>query len=121
MPQEAKHTPELGRYGHHPHAATDFCIEVERIEAMIADAKVFGHPFNDDDTPATQEDLDRRIRCAMDFRVAVDPQAVEAKQVLREIEIRRQGGDPVRVNLGGYPGVVDRSRLAKATGGQASG
>ena len=66
----------LGRFGHHPHPADDFCVEVEAIEGMQADVRA---------GLADQAELDHRIERALTFRVGGDPIAVRAKARLREI------------------------------------
>lgn len=64
----------LGRFGHHPDPAIDFCVEVEVIEGLIYDAAV---------GLAKPEDVRHRVETAMMFRVGGDLHAVEAKQLLR--------------------------------------
>jgi len=77
---------QLCRFGHHPDAAIDFCIEVEEIEAIAACARLgltgFGHEQD-------RETLDSRIERAMDFRVGGDAGAVSAKAALRAIATAR--------------------------------
>lgn len=68
----------LGRFGHHPDPANDFCIEVEAIEGMAYDVSV-GLDGSDD------YELYCRIHEAMSFRVGGDEIAVRAKQRLRDI------------------------------------
>ena len=70
----------LGRFGHHPEPATDFCVEVEALEGAdfnikhaIPNAKI-GKP-----------EFDRRIERAMSFNVGGDQIAVAAKETLRRI------------------------------------
>lgn len=73
----------LGRFGHHPDPAIDFCVEVEEILSAH-----HGQAFGD---PVTR-DIDKRIYHAMMFRVGGDQGAVGAKTVLRRIEAERQRG-----------------------------
>jgi hypothetical protein len=77
---EASRGERLGRFGHHPDPANDFCVEVEVIEGLAYDesvgAKVGG-------------DLSERIARAMTFRVGGDEIAVRAKATLRKIEAAR--------------------------------
>jgi hypothetical protein len=76
----------LGRFGHHPDPAIDFCVEVDAIEGIAAEVKVGladrGAAF------------DRASR-AENFRVGGDPWAVKAMGRLREI-----GDDLGRVTSG---------------------
>lgn len=67
----------LGRFGHHPDPAIDFCVEVEEIQAMACNRKIGFDP---------EPTLDRRIDQAMQFRVGGDPIAVAAKGMLRDVE-----------------------------------
>jgi hypothetical protein len=79
-------TDTLGRFGHHPEAATDFCVEVEELEAIAESARLglsgFGHEED-------RKTLDQRIERAMDFRVGGDAIAVSAKEVLRKMAATR--------------------------------
>jgi hypothetical protein len=68
---------QIGRFGHHPDPAIDFCVEVEAIEGMVCDVRA---------GLETQADLDSRITRAMTFRVGGDQWAVNAKALLRRIE-----------------------------------
>lgn len=67
----------LERFGHHPDAAIDFCIEVECLQGLAFDVRHGLMPMND---------LPQRLGRAMNFRVGGDLQAIGAKQALREIE-----------------------------------
>lgn len=67
----------LGKFGHHPDAATDFCVEVDAIEGMVADCKA---------GLESRGDLNERIFRAMEFRVGGEGRAVMAKGRLREIK-----------------------------------
>lgn len=69
----------LGRFGHHPDPAIDFCVEVEVIEGMAYDAKV---------GLAERKAVEDRIFKAMMFNVGGVGAAVEAKGRLRRIEAR---------------------------------
>lgn len=73
-------TETLGRFGHHPDPATDFCVEVEVLEGAdfnikhaIPNAKI-GKP-----------EFDQRVERAMSFNVGGDQIAVAAKDALRRI------------------------------------
>lgn len=72
-------TEKLGRFGHHPNPAIDFCVEVEEIESMHTNIRI---GF----APEERKERDRRILRAMSFRVGGDANAVDAKHKLREIE-----------------------------------
>lgn len=74
-----KTAEKLGRFGHHPDPAIDFCVEVEEIEAMHCNVKI---GF----APEERNERDRRILRAMGFVVGGDANAVHAKHRLREIE-----------------------------------
>lgn len=74
-------TESLGRFGHHPDPAIDFCVEVETIEGEHFNTKIgFANG-----TP-TADDLRKRVDRAMSFRVGGDLNAIAAKQLLRAIE-----------------------------------
>lgn len=66
----------LGRFGHHPNPAIDFCVEVECLEGMAYNRKVGFDP---------ELSLDERARRAMTFRVGGDVGAINAKAKLRAI------------------------------------
>ncbi|MBY3162081.1 hypothetical protein HFO65_15715 [Rhizobium laguerreae] len=68
---------KLGRFGHHPDPAIDFCVEVEELEGMM-----FNRRVGFDAEPA----LDSRVEKAMDFRVGGDMNAIGARQTLKEID-----------------------------------
>lgn len=72
-------TQKLGRFDHHPEAASDFCVEVDAIEGMEADVNA---------GLSSRIQLIARIDDAMMFRVGGDPLAVQAKNQLRKIEAR---------------------------------
>jgi hypothetical protein len=75
-------TPEtLGRFGHHPNPADDFCIEVECLQGEWENHKI-GFVNG---TPSRNE-LDARVSRAMEFRVGGVPAAMSAKDTLRQIE-----------------------------------
>lgn len=71
-------TEPLGRFGHHPDPAIDFCVEVEELEAMAYD-----HVNGLRDCGS---ELVHRIAKARDFRVGGDYQAVNAMSALRSLE-----------------------------------
>lgn len=70
---------QIGRFGHHPDPAIDFCIEVEEIEGLTYNATI-----GLDDPRAVGE----RISRAMSFRVGGDEGAVQAKATLRACEAK---------------------------------
>ena len=70
----------LGRFGHHPDPAIDFCVEVESLSSIVTDKKLGMRA----DEPWPIE----RVRRAMEFRVGGDPACVKAKGDLRDIEQR---------------------------------
>ncbi len=76
-----KHKEDLGRFGHHPDPAIDFCVEVETIESEHFNTKI-GFTSG---TP-TADELRKRVDRAMSFRVGGDLNAIAAKQLLRAIE-----------------------------------
>ena len=67
----------LARFGHHADAATDYCLEVECVEGLVADVRA---RLQDPD------EVEKRIERAMYFRVGGDLHAVNAKHVLRQCE-----------------------------------
>jgi hypothetical protein len=69
---------KMGRFGHHPDPANDFCVEVEAIEGLI-----FNFNAGIDRNSAN---IGTRIARAMQFTVGADEIAVKAKARLREIE-----------------------------------
>lgn len=75
----------LGRFGHHPDPAIDFCVEVEIIEGMAYDARV---------GTITRKTLEDRVFRAMTFNVGGDAGAVNAKGTLRAIDNTLRIGDP---------------------------
>lgn len=70
-------TEPLGRFGHHPDPAIDFCVEVDALDAAWWDATTMG-------VGTRKAVLDRAIR-ALEFRVGGDENAVNAKARLREL------------------------------------
>jgi hypothetical protein len=66
----------LGRFGHHPDPAIDFCIEVEELQSIHLNRMI---DFEND--PA----LETRVEKAIDFRVGADLNAIDAKRILRGI------------------------------------
>ena len=73
---------KVGRFGHHPDPANDFCIEVEEIEAILYDKRLGLRPLQA--WPAL------RIRRAMEFVVGGDQIAIAAKARLRAIAAAEQ-------------------------------
>lgn len=73
----------LGRFGHHPDPAIDFCVEVECLENEIGN-----HLSGFLNGTPTMSELRERLARAMEFRVGGDEGAVAAKQVLRGVEDR---------------------------------
>ncbi len=74
---EAQEETKLGRFGHHPSPAVDFCVEVDALEGEVYEAKVGlvdGKPLLD------------RIARALEFRVGGDPDCVRAKAALRRMQ-----------------------------------
>lgn len=64
---------KLGRFGHHPDPAIDFCVEVEEIEGMTRNVEIgFDEPV----------DVIARFPLALDFKVGGDLGAVAARGVL---------------------------------------
>lgn len=73
------HPERLGRFGHHPDPAIDFCVEVEELMGIATDRRL-GVANLDDDT------LESRVDLAMQFRVGGDRGAIDAKGELRAID-----------------------------------
>jgi len=67
----------LGRFGHHPDPAVDFCVEVEILQGQAYEAQVGMIPA----APVVE-----RIDRAMSFRVGGDLNAISAKETLRQCE-----------------------------------
>lgn len=72
----------IGRFGHHPDPAIDFCVEVEAIEGEAININI---GFTNG-TPSRSE-LMERVERALTFRVGGDLNCVDAKQKLREISV----------------------------------
>lgn len=70
---------ELGRFGHHPDPAIDFCVEVDAIEGMVYDVEV---------ALADKAAVSERIANALAFTVGGDASAINAKTSLRKLETR---------------------------------
>lgn len=82
VPVSAQQKPEAarpGRFGHHPDHVTDFCVEVESIEAELVDREA-GQP--------STMDIVARFNAALAFRVGGDQVAVRAKDRLRSLDER---------------------------------
>ena len=90
----------LGRFGHHPEAAIDFCVEVEEIEAIANNAKIgltgFGHEQD-------RAGLDERIERALEFRVGADSNSVAAKDALRSLAQERGFDLTTEIAYAGQP------------------
>lgn len=71
----------LGRFGHHPDPAIDFCVEVESIEGEWLNIQI----GFENGTP-TKDVLARRVDKAMGFRVGGDLNSISAKTLLRKID-----------------------------------
>lgn len=83
---------DLGRFGHHPDPAIDFCIEVDCLESRLNQAELgIGKPGSE---PETVEAVLADIERAMDFRVGGDQGAVDAKAALRAVEDRARRVQP---------------------------
>lgn len=74
--KEASNVKTLGRFGHHPDPALDFCVEVEEIQGLVYDVKI---------GMAKRKDVEDRIFRAMMFNPGLSP-AVDAKRALRMAE-----------------------------------
>ncbi len=85
-------TEGLGRFGNHPDPATDFCIEVEKLESRLHQAQ---HGLSKPGTePETVAAVLNDIQRAMDFRVGGDEGAVAAKGILRGLEDQAKSHPP---------------------------
>ena len=71
---------KLGRFGHHPDPAIDFCTEVDALEGLEYELRT--------GVSKNFKGFDDRIFKAMQFRVGGDQNSVAAKNMLREIEAR---------------------------------
>lgn len=67
---------KLGRFGHHPDPADDFCIEVDRLEGVAAEVRAEMRPAHD-----VNEFLGRLVT----FEVGGDPRSVAAKKKVRQL------------------------------------
>ncbi|HAU75600.1 MAG TPA: hypothetical protein DCW88_08710, partial [Agrobacterium sp.] len=87
---QVQDTPEkVGRFGHHPEPAIDFCIEVEALEGHLFDAKHgIGKPGHE--PRRIDDEFRRRVSSAMDFIVGGDQIAIAAKATLRSISAQVQ-------------------------------
>lgn len=77
----------MSKFGHHPDPATDFAIEVDSLEGMLADYKA---------GLEQRAALEDRIFKAMQFRVGGTLMAVAAKQALRDVEDELKATVPER-------------------------
>lgn len=77
----------LGRFGHHPDPAIDFCIEVDCLEGLAHDVGC---------KLADRVEVSKRISSAMTFTVGGDAHAVAAKGRLRELELLLNLADHTR-------------------------
>ena len=71
----------LGRFGHHPNPAIDFCVEVEVLEN-----EAFNHSIGFMNQTPSRDEIRKRIDAAMLFIVGGDIQAIAAKSTLRDID-----------------------------------
>ncbi len=74
-------TERLGRFGHHPDPAIDFCVEVETLQGELFDIAC-----GLTEGRMSVSELGRRIEAAMTFIVGGDQNAVDAKDLLRALE-----------------------------------
>jgi len=75
------HVETLGRFGHSPDPAVDFCVETEWIGNEWANTKA---GFTNGTPPI--EEIARRLNQALDAYVGNNQYAVAANCTLREIE-----------------------------------
>lgn len=78
-------TETLGRFGHNPDPAIDFCVEVDEIEAIASNLAKGLSGFGHEETYAS---LAKRVDAALAFRVGGDEGAVAAMQALRRLTYR---------------------------------
>lgn len=100
------------RFGHHENPAEDFIAEVEEIAGLVERAKDMKDPL-----PSWEalRRVQRRINAAMEFRVGGVPEAVDAKNRLRDLEeafAKVEGPDPLAPVK---PPAERRARLAAVT------
>lgn len=69
-------TEKLGRFGHHPDPAIDFCCEVDALVALQWEVANRIQP---------EFKLSDRVAKALEFRVGGDERSVKAKAILREM------------------------------------
>lgn len=100
-------TEQLGRFGHHPDAGTDFCVEVEEIESILIDCELgLRNPLT--------ERLGHRSSGAFAFIPCADPIAVAAKQHLRELHDRLLAQiDPNALKRRAGPALYDAAIAAR--------
>lgn len=72
------HEERLARFGHHPDPVIDFCVEVEAFEGILFDIE---HEIQ----TITPELLSRMDK-AMAFHPFLNPGAINAKGILRELD-----------------------------------
>ena len=102
---------QLGRFGHHPNPAIDFCVEAESLLGEIENHRV---GFTNG-TPSA-DDMRKRIDAAMTFKVGGDSNAVLAKQQLREAiaDLDRAIADGVSALPNGWIAVPDIGAMVTA-------
>jgi hypothetical protein len=79
---EAKSAEALGRFGHHPNPAIDFCVEAEILEAVVFG---IGFDFLEPDTVGGVKD---RLTKALEFRVGSGLRATATTDLLRDCEAK---------------------------------
>lgn len=74
----------LGRFNHHPDPAIDFCIEVESLQGRLRSARLgIAKPG---EAPECISCIKADIQRALEFTTGGDPNAIDAKWLLRELE-----------------------------------
>jgi hypothetical protein len=93
LPENIIMEEKVGRFGHHPSPAIDFCVEVGALEAMEYERAHGFDPHND---------FEHRLSRALDFNVGGDEIAVRAKDILRGIASRARpdAKEPARKMVG---------------------
>lgn len=92
---------ELGRFGHHPDPAIDFCVEVDAIEGLIADCKAGLVAFTE---------VEDRTGKALRFNVGGVERAVMAKDRLRAMIVARSDLKSSSPSVPGGAGATERPR-----------
>lgn len=109
QPPASASAEHLGRFGHHPDPAVDFCIEVEAVGGEVENLRIGFATAR-----RSRDELRARIERALSFRVGGDEGAVRAKDHLREVaakfEVASASAGPLTFAYRNWRGEVSERR-----------